>query len=192
MKGYPRFFSPLLWVILTSVFITGLFLAPGALEMRLEWEVPWRLAPGMRIWLAAGHALSAFAVLSTLGGLAAVHMRAGFRRRRNLTTGLLLLAGFVALALTALGIYYLGDERLGVWASIGHLAIGLLLALPLGLHVATARRLCAENQVSLALSAAAKARVSGSEEPAALLGRKAVLAFRRETPAQARARRSRA
>jgi hypothetical protein len=164
MKGYPRFFAPLLWAILASLFITGLFLAPGALEMRLEWDVPWRLASGMRIWIAAGHALFAFAVLSILGGLAAVHMRAGFRRRRNLTTGLLLLSGFLMLALTALGIYYLGDERLGVWASIVHLVIGLLLAWPLGLHVATARRLRAENQVSLTLSAATQARVRVSQE----------------------------
>jgi hypothetical protein len=151
MKGYPRFFSPLLWVTLASLLTTGLFLAPGALEMRLEWEVTWRLSPGMRTWIAAAHASFAFVVLFMFGALAAVHIRAGFRRRRNRTTGLLLLSAFVVLALTALGIYYPGDEKFGVWASTVHLVVGLLVSLPLGLHVAASRRLHAENRTSRVL-----------------------------------------
>jgi hypothetical protein len=164
MKGYPRFFSALLWLTLASLYATGLFLAPGALEMRLEWDVPWRLVSGTRTWMAGGHALSAFVALSLLGALAAVHMRAGFRRQRNRTTGLLLLSAFVVLALTALGIYYLGDEKFGVWASTIHLVVGLLVSSPLGLHVAASRRLHAENRTSRVLPCARNAHAPLPQE----------------------------
>ena len=104
------------------------------------------------LFLGVALALSfAFVVLSMFGALAAVHMRAGFRRQRNRTTGLLLLSAFVVLALTALGIYYLGDEKFGVWASTIHLVVGLLVSSPLGLHVAASRRLHAENRTSRVL-----------------------------------------
>jgi len=164
MKGYPRFFSPLLWVTLASLLITGLFLAPGVLVMRLEWDVTWRLSSGMRTWIAAAHASFAFVVLSMFGALAAVHMRAGFRRQRNRTTGLLLLSAFVVLALTALGIYYLGDEKFGVWASTVHLVVGLLVSSPLGLHVTAARRLHPESQANRTVPSARKAHAPLPEE----------------------------
>jgi hypothetical protein len=144
MKGYPRFFRPLLWAILSALLVTGLLLAPSALEMRLEWEVPWRLGPGLRLPVAAVHALLAFVALSVLGALAALHVRAGFRRRRNVVSGLALLLSFAALVLSAVGIYYLGEERPGAWASAIHLVVGLLAPLALTLHFVVARRMRAD------------------------------------------------
>jgi hypothetical protein len=148
----------LLWAVLAALFLTGLLLAPGALEMRLEWELPWRLVPRLRLPIAAAHAVLALLGLFALGALSALHVRAGLRRERNLTTGLALLLSFAVLALSAVGIYYLGDEKLGVWASAVHLVIGLLVALPLALHVAIARRLRAETPASRTASLLRKRR----------------------------------
>ena len=141
MRGYPRHFRPLLWGTLGALFVTGLLLVPSALEMRLEWELPWRPGPGFRLPVAATHALFAFVALFILGALSALHVRAGLRRRRNVIWGLTLLSSFVLLALSALGIYYFGEERTGAWASAIHLVFGLLAPLPMAAHALSSRRL---------------------------------------------------
>jgi hypothetical protein len=145
MKGYPRFFHPLLWATLAMLYITGLVLGPSALEMRLEWEMPWRLGAGLRLPVAAAHALLAFIALLFLGALSALHVRTGLRRQRSVISGLTLLSSFAVLTLSALGIYYLGEERAGAWASVVHLSVGILVALPLASHVLSSRRLRAAN-----------------------------------------------
>lgn len=140
MKGYPAGFTRLLLAILAALFLTGLILSPGALEMRLEWDVPWSLEGGQRVWAAAGHATSFFLTLLFLGALWTVHMRAGWVRRENVGSGVVLLAGFVLLAISGLALYYAGDEGLGRIALIVHLCAGLGLPLFLGAHIAGAQR----------------------------------------------------
>ena len=134
MNGYPRGFLSVLWFLLAALFVTGLLLVPSMLATRLEWEVAWRPSSDARLWTAATHGFFAYGIVFVLGALATLHMRAGFRSRRNMMTGLMLLSGFLALMLTALGIYYLGDQALSVWASVIHLGLGLLVPVTLGVH----------------------------------------------------------
>ena len=140
MHSYPKHFLPWFWSVIGVLFVTGLLLIPGALELRLEWDVPISLG-GARIGIAALHALAAFATLVAVGALIPVHMRLGLRQRRNHVTGLTLVGCFGVLLLTALGIYYLAGPALSVVSSVLHTVLGLLLALPLTWHWIRGRRL---------------------------------------------------
>jgi len=140
MHAYPRGFLTALWVVLVLIFATGIALAPGALELRLEWDMPLRLPGGSRIIVAAAHALGAFLSLLVIGALIPMHMRSGLRRRRSVVTGITLIALFSLLAITGLAIYYVSAESMSAWASASHLIVGLTLAIPLTVHVVRGRR----------------------------------------------------
>lgn len=141
MHAYPRAFPAVLWLVVATLFATGLVLVPGALELRLDWDAGWRLPPGMRLGLAAAHALLAFVTLVLVGALTPLHVRIGWRRGQNRTTGSVLLGGVAVLALSGLGIYYLGGEISGAIASAVHWALGVTIAAPLTLHALAGRRI---------------------------------------------------
>lgn len=140
MNAYPPGFKTILHTVLSALFLSGLLLMPGALEMRMEWDVPWSLDRGSRVWTAAGHAASYFATLLLLGALWTIHMRTGWRRAENTLSGNLMLASFGLLVLSGLGLYYAGDEAFGRIALYGHLLAGLALPLLLGAHIIGAMR----------------------------------------------------
>jgi hypothetical protein len=140
MPAYPRGFLTTLWLVLALLFATGIVLIPGALELRLEWEVPLRLPPGSRILIAAAHALGAFASLLVVGALIPMHMRSGLRRKRSVYTGISLIALFAVLAISGLAIYYVSSETGSIWSSISHLGIGLAIVIPLTVHALKGRR----------------------------------------------------
>jgi hypothetical protein len=141
MPAYPRGFLTTLWLVLALLFATGVILIPGALELRLEWELPMRLPGGSRILVAAAHALAAFASLLVIGALIPMHMRSGLRRQRSVYSGISLIALFASLAVSGLAIYYVSSETWSVWSSISHLGIGLALVIPMAVHALKGRRI---------------------------------------------------
>ena len=70
------------------------------------------------------HGISAYAVLVAVGSLLPVHVRAGWLRRRNLVTGLTVIATISILSVTALMLYY-GSEEVQTPAKWVHLAFGI-------------------------------------------------------------------
>ena len=140
MKHYPKHFRTLLLAVLVLLFFSGLLLLPGALMMRLEWDVPWSLPTRARVWTAASHAASYLATLFLLGALWTNHMRAGWMRWENIKSGTTLLGAFAVLALSGLGLYYAGEEALGRLALSLHVIAGLALPLILGAHILGARQ----------------------------------------------------
>lgn len=91
-------------------------------------------------WTLIAHGIGAYFFLVVAGALIPVHVQLGWRMGRNRTTGTTLAGVCLTLALTALGLYYFGDEVARHWVSIVHWAIGLV-ALPLLLiHAITGRR----------------------------------------------------
>jgi hypothetical protein len=70
------------------------------------------------------HGVSAYALLVAIGSLLPVHVRSGWLRRRNLATGLTVIAVMAVLGITALMLYY-GDEDMQKPAKWLHLAFGL-------------------------------------------------------------------
>ncbi|MFZ5580037.1 MAG: hypothetical protein ACOZAQ_06195 [Pseudomonadota bacterium] len=135
MKGYPAGFPRLLYMTLVALFVSGLALAPNALDTRLELNVEWwSLGSGTRVWVAAAHAASVFIMLTLLGALWTIHMRAGWIRRENVVAGLILVTAFALLAISGLLLYYAGDELTGQIALGLHLFAGLTLPAWLAAH----------------------------------------------------------
>jgi hypothetical protein len=56
------------------------------------------------------HGVSSYALLLAVGSLLPVHVRTGWQRRRNLTTGLTVSGAIAILGATALVLYYGGEE----------------------------------------------------------------------------------
>jgi len=141
MKGYPNGFRSALVATSLALYATGCLLAPTTLELRAAWELGWRLGGGARVWMAAAHAAFAFAALLFVGALWSVHMRSGWRRRRQRASGTLLGVALLLLAVTAVGVYYLADETLANVTALAHLALGLVLIAPFLWHLVKGRRM---------------------------------------------------
>lgn len=134
MRGYPAWFYPLLLLTVAILFATGCLLAPTMLDLRLEWDMPWRLGGDQRIAVAALHAVLSFLMFALLGSLWSVHMRAGWRHRKHWRSGLGMVALMLFLLASAIGIYYLGDEQAAMASAVSHLAAGALAFLLFGYH----------------------------------------------------------
>jgi heme A synthase len=140
MRGYPPRFTQLLWAVCGLLLVSGLLLLPTTLQMRADIEVPWRLPGDARIWTAALHTLGAFLMLALAGALWSIHMRAGWRRKRHRRSGATLVLIVLALLLSAVGVFYLGESR---WADVAagtHAVLGLSFLPPIWLHRARGRR----------------------------------------------------
>ncbi|GAB2862760.1 hypothetical protein GCM10027277_34190 [Pseudoduganella ginsengisoli] len=140
MKGYPKHYLRALLAALLFLFLSGLLLAPETLFLKGEIDVPWRVSGTARIVTAALHATAAFIAAAFIGSLWSVHMRAGWRKKKQRVSGALLAANMVLLCFTAVGIYYLGDDGLGPLTALTHLGLGVALAPPFIWHWLKGRR----------------------------------------------------
>lgn len=134
MAGYPKGFFSLLTGIFILLICSGLLLLPSMLEMRLDWDLAIHLNGAWRLASAASHCFAGFVSMMLFGALAAVHMRIGWHRRENLLSGATLVLVFTVLLLTAVGIYYFGDETASLCSSVLHSVAGLVLVLALCWH----------------------------------------------------------
>jgi len=135
VSGYPKGFGAFLYAVCAVLAASGLLLTPTVLDLRLEWDVPWRLSGGQRMGVAAAHTLAALVVTGVIGALWAVHVRRNWRQRRNRVTGAMLVGAWVFLALTGVAEMYLGDESAGLWASVTHTGVGALVVVLLAAHI---------------------------------------------------------
>lgn len=140
IKGYPSLFYLLLLITFTTLFVTGCLLAPTTLNLKLEWDVPWRLSSDQHIGVAAAHATLSFLMVGVIGALWSIHIRAGWKRRKNHHTGLSLVMFMLLLGITAIGIYYLGDEQAAMFSSVAHMLMGIVIPILLVIHVVIGRR----------------------------------------------------
>ena len=91
-------------------------------------------------WTLIVHGVGAYAFLIIGGAMIPVHIQLGWRIGRNRASGVTLASGCVILALTALGLYYFGDEIARRWTSIVHWGIGLTIIPALLIHAIKGRR----------------------------------------------------
>ena len=113
-----------IYVTIATLFTTG-----------IAWWVDDVPGPA-RLYLIATHGLAAMLFLVALGAIVVLHVREGWRRRRNRWSGAIMLTAVGLLAITAFGLYYVGSEGLRDAGSTLHLAVGLALPLILAVHVA--------------------------------------------------------
>jgi hypothetical protein len=140
MKAYPKRFMSVLLGVLSLVLLSGLLLLPTTLALRLDVGVPWALPGGARVYVAALHATGCLLGLFMLGALWTVHMRSGWRRHLQRGSGAALVLALVALVLSAIGVYYLGDEAWAMAAAVIHIVVGLLAVGVLVWHGVAGRR----------------------------------------------------
>ena len=86
------------------------------------------------------HGGGAMITLMMLGALVPVHMRYGWRKQKNLVTGITTATVNAALIVTAFGLYYLGSEAVRPWMSDVHTALGLAIPVLLVAHIWWGRR----------------------------------------------------
>jgi hypothetical protein len=129
-----------------SVYVSfGLLVGTGVAWLLLDWFV--RVAgdfgpehhPAER-WTLIAHGVAAYAFLIVAGAMVPVHITLGWNTGRNLKSGLTLASTCLLLAITALGLYYLGAEIARHCVSIVHWGVGLLAAPLLLIHALRGRR----------------------------------------------------
>ena len=92
------------------------------------------------------HGIAAYAFLIVAGALIPVHVKVGWSTARNRISGIALASILIFLALTALGLYYIGGDTPRDWSSLAHWTVGIvaipafLIHMIRGLSPATPRR----------------------------------------------------
>jgi hypothetical protein len=80
------------------------------------------------------HGGAAMAMLMVLGALIPVHIRRGWRARKNRVSGGAMVTLNALLIPTAFGLYYCGSELMRPWISDAHIAAGFALAALIVIH----------------------------------------------------------
>jgi hypothetical protein len=127
LSGYSNWFYPLLINTLLLMSLSGLFMLPWVAEFKLQWDVSLDLGFGYRQGSALIHVLFSWLMLILLGALWHSHMRGGWRKKRNHISGIVQASSLLVLAISGLGLYYLGSENAQLYASLIHCGLGLIL-----------------------------------------------------------------
>jgi hypothetical protein len=122
----------------------AVWLAADQLKDSVEGELWQRVSASMLMV----HGGLAMITLLLLGALFPLHVRLGWRSRRNRLTGPAMLTFNAVLIATAFGLYYSGSDTVRPWMSDIHLVLGFALPLLFVLHVLRGRRSRPEGDVS--------------------------------------------
>ena len=86
------------------------------------------------------HGAAAMAFMIVIGSLIPVHVRRGLALKRNLFSGIFLIANCAVLIMTGWVLYYLGTEQIRNVVSLIHWILGLALPLLIYLHILAWKR----------------------------------------------------
>lgn len=117
-------------------------------------------------WWLRLHGLAAMLTLMAIGSLATVHMRLAWQRRKNLSTGLGMLAAMLWLTATGYALYYFSSDANGAWLPLLHWTVGLALPAFLVAHIAAGRRRTLRPHARSPVVNAPAARPHATSQPA--------------------------
>jgi hypothetical protein len=121
----------------TVLLLTGAaWLVADQMKNSAEGET-WQSISASLLMIHGGLAMVA---LVLLGALFPVHVRLGWRNRRNRITGPTMIGLNAALIITAFGLYYFGSETLRPLTSDNHIVVGFALPAMTLVHVLRGRR----------------------------------------------------
>ena len=127
-----------LFAAFSVLFVTGaLWLCADQMKVTVDTGETWQAIAANLLKVHGG---AAMITLMFLGALVPLHIRLGWRSRRNLVTGAAMASFNAVLVVTAFGLYYTGSEVLRPWLSIIHTGFGLGLPALLLVHVFVGRR----------------------------------------------------
>ena len=135
----PRWQEWSVYISLAMLVATGVAWLLFDSFVRVTGEFGPEHSPAER-WLLVSHGVVAYAFLTIAGAMIPVHITLGWNLRRNLKSGFMVAGTCLILAVTALGLYYLGDELSRRSASVAHWVTGLLLVPLLLVHALKGRR----------------------------------------------------
>jgi len=115
--------SGVVWLVMPYIFEVDVF--AQVIKMRL-----------VKSWSMRIHAFAASISLITLGAVWATHSRMGWRLQKNRVTGVLNMAVWLLLALTAYCLGYAPDGVFRDWSAWLHWSLGIALPLIAWLHIA--------------------------------------------------------
>ncbi|WP_237260628.1 hypothetical protein [Thiomicrorhabdus immobilis] len=139
MNGYPKFFLPSLMATTTLLFISGLLLLPSLIIFRLQWDIDWLMelplsSGDLRLWTTAIHVVFGWLMVWFIGSLWTIHIRNHWRRKENITSGLVFMLFWALIIFSSLFIYYSSNETLSEYSSLVHSVLGMLVPLGLFIH----------------------------------------------------------
>ena len=135
----PRWQEWAVYLSLGLLILSGIVWLLFDQWVRIAGEFGPERHPAERITLIL-HGIAAYAFLVIAGTLIPVHIQLGWRIGRNRKSGVTLVAALLLLALTALGLYYFGDEIARHWVSVIHWSVGLAALPALLIHAIRGRR----------------------------------------------------
>jgi cation transport ATPase len=93
----------------------------------------------LEIWSLRLHGAAAMVFLVVIGTLLPLHVRRAWRMRRNLATGIAMLAVNATLVATGYALYYAGSESLRSSSSVIHWGVGLGAVALMATHIVVGR-----------------------------------------------------
>jgi hypothetical protein len=130
-------FRNALYAIFAILFLTGaVWLIADGLKDSANGEL-WQQVAAT---LLMTHGGSAMVTLMMLGALVPIHMRYGWRARKNLFTGIVMATVGIVLIVTAFGLYYFGAEGARAIAGDVHTWLGVASPVLLVAHIRWGRR----------------------------------------------------
>ncbi len=130
----PRWHEWSIYVGFGMLLLTGLAWLGFDRWIRIAGEFGPEHHPGQHLLLVV-HGAAAYAFLIVVGALVPVHVKVGWSTARNRLTGLAIASLLGFLALTALGLYYIGGDVGREWSSLAHWIAGIVAAPALIIHV---------------------------------------------------------
>jgi hypothetical protein len=141
MNGYPGWFPRLVIGTIALVSITGWLLVPTMLDLRMDYDVNWRLDSADRILVVSAHVLTAFVLSIGVGRIWHLHIPVGLKRSRNVYSGVSVVAAFLLLIITGVGVLYIGDRALSIASSAAHTVFGAVVSVAFVVHFIRGRQL---------------------------------------------------
>lgn len=135
----PRWQEVAVYVTLGALILSGLAWLALDQWVRINGEFGQEHHPAEHGALVV-HGVVAYGFLIVAGAMIPVHIKLGWSLGRNKASGLSLAIGCMIGALTALALYYLGDERGRSVVSLVHWLVGLLVIPALLIHASRGRR----------------------------------------------------
>lgn len=134
----PRWQERAVYLSFGLTLVTGIAWLVFEHWVRIEGEFGPEHHPAEHRLLIA-HAIGAYVFLVVLGAMIPVHIPLGWHQRRNRVSGIILATLCALLSLTALGLYYVGEDALRSWTSLIHWTVGLAAFPALLIHVIRGR-----------------------------------------------------